>query len=238
MRGHPPRQIREATSPIVRPGSPARQRSPAISDAKATSPLESPDSQSDMGRIRTRATRPAPECSVMSSGGFCEPVSRKCPNPPRRSQAWRIGFHMPRTNCHSSSSLGSSPARIDSGSTSAAVRMASELSSMISLRANLCPVQVLPQPLGPSMSTAGAEARASATSSSTTRARYAGLPMPTILPSYPYPPAVQLPSTPGGLYTPSGGIFTLQVAGTLHSTLRAIYTPLYAEKTRNTANGT
>ena len=46
------------------------------------SPVECPDSKSDIGRIESRDIRPAPVCRVVSSGGTAEPVRMKRPAQP------------------------------------------------------------------------------------------------------------------------------------------------------------
>ena len=70
------------------------------------SPVECPDSNSDIGRIRSRVTRPAPVCRVVLSGGTAEPVRMKRPAPPPMSIARRTWFQMDGTVCHSSSRRG------------------------------------------------------------------------------------------------------------------------------------
>ena len=64
LAGHPPRIIRSISrfrspSPVI-----AGVNSPWHSLSKETLPLESPDSYSDIGRIRNLAIRPAPLCRI------------------------------------------------------------------------------------------------------------------------------------------------------------------------------
>jgi len=60
-----------------------------------TAPVDSPDSYSVMGRMRTRRTRPAPVWRVWLSGGAAEPVRMNWPGSPTSSQTRRIGFQIP-----------------------------------------------------------------------------------------------------------------------------------------------
>ena len=103
MPSQPPRQTRSTRSvTVVRRccDGTGSERRMAPSDI---SPVECPDSNSDIGRIRSRVTRPAPVCRVVSSGGTAEPVRMKRPAPPPMSTARRTWFQMDGTVCHSSS---------------------------------------------------------------------------------------------------------------------------------------
>jgi hypothetical protein len=58
--------------------------SPSISDRRLTSPEDSPDSHKVIGRIRTHANLPVPECLIFfrfSSGTTDEPVKMKWRSP-------------------------------------------------------------------------------------------------------------------------------------------------------------
>lgn len=136
----------------------------------------------------------------MSPGGFCNPVRRKCPNPPRWPQACRIGFHMPRINCHSPRSRtplprGSSLSLPRRRCVELRIRLGTTRCRRISDRS------ILPHPRGPSRITAGDEARISATSWPTTLFKWPGL------------PALGMPPPAGKL---------LHFAEILHSTCRAL----------------
>ena len=79
MPSQPPRQTRSTRSvTVIRRccDGTGSERRMAPSDI---SPVECPDSNSDIGRIRSRVTRPAPVCRVVSSGGTAEPVRMKRP---------------------------------------------------------------------------------------------------------------------------------------------------------------
>ncbi len=169
--GQPPRQAARITSSVRRPGSIALVGWEANRPASETLPLDSSDSNRLMGRIRTRSTRPAPECRVMSSGGSADPVRMNCPGLPRSSQARRMGFQMSGAICHSSSRRGAGPFSRSAGSTSAARREAAAASRSTSLAAKRRAVHVLPQARGPSMSTAGEASSAAAISASATRSK-------------------------------------------------------------------
>ena len=59
----------------------AEKGSPSISDFKLTAPEDSPDSHNVIGRMRTHAKRPVPECLIFlrfSSGTTADPVRIKC----------------------------------------------------------------------------------------------------------------------------------------------------------------
>ena len=77
--GQPPRIISsinffKSTSPVM-----AGVSFPWHSCSRDTLPLESPDSHRDMGRIRSRAIRPAPLWRIPLWFGVAEPVRMNCP---------------------------------------------------------------------------------------------------------------------------------------------------------------
>ena len=187
--GRPPRHTSSATRPSpegrvpedptasVAPvasssGASAAHSSPSSSPPSETAPVESPDSNRDIGRIRNLATRPAPLWSVRTRAGSTEPVRMNWPLLALSSHAWRIAFHRPPARCHSSSRRGVGPARNDAGSISSRSRAVSSSSKRTSLVANRLPVHVLPHARGPSTTTAGAVRSMRSSCASTTRGRY------------------------------------------------------------------
>ena len=125
-----------------------------------TAPEDSPDSQSDMGRILIREIRPVPLCLIclrFSSLTTADPVSRKCPCPSDTSTLCRIASQNLGTSCHSSINLGVAPSRsgfmsISAISTARSRTSGSERSRM--LFANCLHVVVFPHHFGPSTRTA------------------------------------------------------------------------------------
>ena len=170
--GQPPRHAASTRLGTSIPASTTGHFPESSISPSETARVESPVSQSDIGRIRTRLMRPAPECRVNSSAGAADPVRMNCPDRPRRSQAARTRCHRSGMRCHSSSRRGVAPSSSSPETCGAMSQRSGRSSKSISLRAKRCPVQVLPQALGPSMSTALAERNAPGTSASTTRSRY------------------------------------------------------------------
>ena len=65
----------------------ALHSAPSSRSFRDTSPVESPDSNSDIGLIRMRRTLPAPVWRVASSAGWAEPARMKSPRSAVASQA-------------------------------------------------------------------------------------------------------------------------------------------------------
>ena len=172
MPGHPPRQTSSTRFVTVVRLRCAGTGSPRNMIPRDISPVECPDSKSDIGRIQIRDTRPVPVCRVVSSGGTAEPVRMKRPAPPPMSTARRTWFQIDGTVCHSSIRRGAGPSRTRLGSSSAACRSPASTSSSTSLAAWCRPVAVFPQARGPSISTAPTDPSLVASSSSTMRGRY------------------------------------------------------------------
>ena len=160
------------------------------------SPVECPDSKSDIGRIESRDIRPAPVCRVVSPGGTAEPVRMKRPAPPPMSTARRTWFQIDGTVCHSSIRRGADPSRTRLGSISAPCRSPASTSRSTSLAAWCRPVAVFPQARGPSISTAPADPSPVASSSSTMRGRYSSTKQ----------------SLPAGLVRPPIGVILIEVS--------------------------
>lgn len=172
--GHPPRTTSRARSGTVSSERPGGGGSPSRSARNDIAPSDSPDSARDIGRISTRANRPAPVWRLASSSGTADPVRMNCPGAPRSSTAARTPFQRRvASTCHSSRSRGVAPARTSRGSTSRAARAPSSFWRYTALAACCRAVDVLPHARGPSMSTAPADRRRSATSRSAILSMYA-----------------------------------------------------------------
>ncbi len=108
--GHPPRHIRNASWSISIRLSPSISSGLLNRAAKLTSPFDSPDSNRDIGRIRSFANLPTPECMMSEvCGGTLLPVSINCPMLPAWSTSNLTASQMVGAVCHSSSNLGRSP---------------------------------------------------------------------------------------------------------------------------------
>ena len=175
VEGQPPRQVSSAIAARSCAGGAAVSFLPASRAAREIAPVESPDSNRLMGRIRNREMRIAPECRMRASDGVADPVRMNCPSSCRSSTALRTASHTSGTRCHSSINRGVAPSRRTAGSASPARRIARSASRRTSLAACCRAVEVLPLALGPSMSTAPLERRRWRSISSTRRGRYCGL---------------------------------------------------------------
>ena len=170
--GHPPRHTASTRSRSPDVGAATRPVPAENRSLRGTAPEDRPVSNSDIGRRRTRVMRPVPVWRVMSSVGDAEPVRMNRPGLRPSSPAARTWFQISGANCHSSSNLGSGPARISTGSTCAASRALGLDPNITSLRACARPVDVLPQARGPSSTTAGDARSAVCSWASTTRGMY------------------------------------------------------------------
>ena len=108
--GQPPRHTRKAIlrmSRLLVPSTfpPFENKLPRL-----TSPVESPDSHSDIVRIFIQPKRPVPVWNISDvEAGTAEPVSINCPSSPRWSTSKRMASHNLGAICHSSMSRGVSP---------------------------------------------------------------------------------------------------------------------------------
>ncbi len=93
-------------------------------------------------------------------------MSRNCPGASTASTARRTWFQSAGATCHSSSSRGRGPASTRAGSTASAWRAAVSTSSSTVEAASCWARRVLPQALGPSITTAPAAARQARSSAS------------------------------------------------------------------------
>ena len=170
--GQPPRQSWTIKSASLEGGDEQPSKWPFRKSARDTSPLEYPVSARLIVRNRKRDILPAPVWRVRSSVGMTEPVRTNRPFSLRSSTARRILFQIVGSICHSSMSRGVSPASTNAGSTAIARRAFSSTSSNTSLAATWRAMAVLPQALGPSMSTAPEDASLAESSESPMLGRY------------------------------------------------------------------
>ena len=113
--GHPPRSISriiflKSTSPVI-----TGVKRPSQTSFKEIRPEESPDSKSDIGRMRSLAIRPAPLCKTPLWLGVAEPVSKNCPLTGLWSTLARTASQRDGTSCHSSINRGWGPAKTVAG---------------------------------------------------------------------------------------------------------------------------
>ena len=158
--GQPPRQIRKAIFCSLNSFLSSNFSGTVNSLPKLTVPLDSPDPNRVIGRIVSHAKRPVPLCSLSCSAflsGTAEPVSMNCPISRRWSTAYRTASQSLGTVCHSSMSIGVSPAKAASVSISSILfrcSFTSVLASIILPTVISSAVVVFPHHLGPSMSIA------------------------------------------------------------------------------------
>ena len=126
--------------------------------SKLTSPVDSPDSKSDIGRILSHEKRPVPLwCIFERSAGMAEPVRMNWPKPSLWSTVKRIVSHNCGAICHSSINRGVLPVKRRLGLIPANrifCSMISESSIYKVLLACCSAVVVLPHHFGPSIRTA------------------------------------------------------------------------------------
>ena len=155
--GQPPRHAANATRSMSNSLTAPMSCSPRKSPSMLTEPFDSSDSQRDIERIVNHANRPVPEWNIDSrSAGTAEPVKMNWPCAPRRSISVRISSQSWGITCHSSIRRGVLPEKMICGrydkNCLTSSRVAAELNNS-SLFEKCLPVVVLPQALGPSIST-------------------------------------------------------------------------------------
>ena len=132
----------------------------ANKSVKLTVPFDSPDSNSDIGRMVSHANLPVPVCSLSFSAslsGTAEPVNMNWPILCRWSTADLTESHTFGTVCHSSISIGGLPPNAASVSISRSRLKFSFMSVFANktlLAAISSAVVVFPHHLGPSITTA------------------------------------------------------------------------------------
>ena len=134
--------------------SPSTSSAPLNSEERHTSPFDSPDSNRDIGRIRSFANRPTPEC-IMSEvcGGTLLPVRMNCPILSEWSTSNLTASQIAGATCHSSSKRGRSPLSRRLILTSA-TRATSGSAIYNTLEACCSAVVVFPHHFAPSIKTA------------------------------------------------------------------------------------
>ena len=125
--GHPPRTTRFTASSIERLIALDGAIVPLKRESNVTAPVESPDSNSDMGRMRSRPMRPVPLCSTPLYWGVDDPVSRNLPERSVSSTAKRTASQILGISCHSSMRRGSAPSSMYPGEASASLRLLKSL---------------------------------------------------------------------------------------------------------------